>query len=563
MKPSEHAKYWPTKNLGEVAEFLDHIRRPINEAARQERIAGKKPEDLFPYYGANGQVGWIDDYLFDEDLVLLAEDAGPFGSTTEPIAYPVSGKTWVNNHAHVLRALPGIITHDYLYYSLVIRPDILPLVSGTTRSKLNQTMAKQIPIPLPPLPVQERIVAILQKADEIRRKRQEALKLADDILIALFHTTLGDPEGDTAGYDVRPLAQLVRDRRGVKCGPFGSQLHISELTDSGIPVLGIDNVASNRFIDTRDKFVTPDKAAQLASCRVSPGDVIITRTGTAGRAAVVPENFRGAVIGPNLLKVSPAPERLLPEVLSVAINFSPAVIHQIRRLSPGSTVAVFNVPNLKRIRLTIPPIAVQRSFLRQYAAIEQLRDSLEHALQEAETTFQVVLQRAFTGELTAEWEARNADWITQRQAFYERLPQLVLLAFLHEKTQHAGRAAEATVLITALMKYAFLLQMEGASRRRLYSFLPYHYGPFAQEVYSDLESLQDQSLVAVKEDNDKTRISLADAGRAEQALQELPEDLRQDVATIAAAYGDLDHEALLNVVYDKYPAYTKKSRRRR
>jgi len=69
--------------------------------------------------------------------------------------------------------------------------------------------------------------------------------------------------------------------------------------------------------------------------------------------------------------------------------------------------------------------------------------------------------------------------------------------------------------------------------------------------------------VTIEEDDEKTRITLADASRADQVLQELPDDLRADVATIAAAYGDLDHEALLNVVYEKYPAYTKKSRRRR
>ena len=119
------------------------------------------------------------------------------------------------------------------------------------------------------------------------------------------------------------------------------------------------------------------------------------------------------------------------------------------------------------------------------------------------------------------------------------------------------------MLITAVMKYAFLLQMEGSSRRRLYNFVPYHYGPFAQEVYSDLENLQQQGLVIIEEDDEKTRINLTAPDKVEQALQELPEDLRQDIAAIVETYGNLDHEGLLKVVYERYPAYAKKSRRRR
>jgi hypothetical protein len=76
--------------LGDVCDFLDHRRKPVAE--------GLRSSGPFPYYGANGQQGWIDDFLFDEPLVLLAEDGGHFGSKTKPIAYKIAGKTWVNNH---------------------------------------------------------------------------------------------------------------------------------------------------------------------------------------------------------------------------------------------------------------------------------------------------------------------------------------------------------------------------------------------------------------------------------------------------------------------------------
>ena len=94
---------WRWVKLGEVCEFFDYRRRPINQSERNTRKAGKSIGELYPYYGANGQVDMIDDYLFDEPAILLAEDGGFFGSTHKPIAYLVEGKYWVNNHAHVLR----------------------------------------------------------------------------------------------------------------------------------------------------------------------------------------------------------------------------------------------------------------------------------------------------------------------------------------------------------------------------------------------------------------------------------------------------------------------------
>ena len=84
-----------TKKLGEIVDFLDHKRRPVKES---ERIPGP-----YPYYGANGKQGTINNYIFDEPLVLLAEDGGHFDNPSRGIAYRVEGRSWVNNHAHVLR----------------------------------------------------------------------------------------------------------------------------------------------------------------------------------------------------------------------------------------------------------------------------------------------------------------------------------------------------------------------------------------------------------------------------------------------------------------------------
>lgn len=103
--------------------------------------------------------------------------------------------------------------------------------------------------------------------------------------------------------------------------------------------------------------------------------------------------------------------------------------------------------------------------------------------------------------------------------------------------------------------------MEGTAKHKLYQFIPYHYGPFAKELYTDLETLQEQGLITVDDsDEDKTHISLLNSKEVEAELAELPADLQADIEAIIDSYGDLDLTALLATVYEKYPAYAKKSK---
>ena len=135
--------------LGEVVDVLDSLRVPINTTEREARTAGKPQSALYPYYGATGQVGWIDDYIFSENLLLLGEDGVPFTDPLKRKAYRASGKFWVNNHAHVIKPLAGICDQAYLE-SFLNQYDYTGCVTGSTRLKLTQAAMRQIPVPLAP-----------------------------------------------------------------------------------------------------------------------------------------------------------------------------------------------------------------------------------------------------------------------------------------------------------------------------------------------------------------------------------------------------------------------------
>ncbi len=169
----EIPKEWKVVKLGEISEFFDHLRIPIKE---QDRAKRKGP---YPYYGAQGIIDWIDDYIFDGEYILLAEDGENLRSRNLPIAFRVSGKFWVNNHAHVLKIKnEDKMMSDYLVYSLNFI-NIRPYIVGSAQPKLNQSDAKKIKIPLPPLHEQQKIAEILSTVDkklELERKRKEKLE---------------------------------------------------------------------------------------------------------------------------------------------------------------------------------------------------------------------------------------------------------------------------------------------------------------------------------------------------------------------------------------------------
>lgn len=149
---------WTKCRLEDVCYILDSRRRPINSKERSKRNV--VAPSLYPYYGATGQVGFIDDYLFDGSFILLGEDGAPFLEPTASKAYPVHGKIWVNNHAHILS--PRIDFEYFLYYLNAI--EYRRYVTGTTRLKLTQESMRGIEIFLPPLKEQTRIVSHVKQA---------------------------------------------------------------------------------------------------------------------------------------------------------------------------------------------------------------------------------------------------------------------------------------------------------------------------------------------------------------------------------------------------------------
>jgi type I restriction enzyme S subunit len=186
---------WEMKTLNEISENLDSKRVPITKNVRNE--------GSIPYYGASGIVDYVADYLFDEDLLCVSEDGANLLARTYPIAFSITGKTWVNNHAHVLR-FKDVVSQKFveLYLNSIKLDDF---VSGMAQPKLNQKMLNKIPIPFPPLKDQQTIVhkldALSTETQKLEASYQQKIADLDELKKSILQKAFSGELSDTELYE--------------------------------------------------------------------------------------------------------------------------------------------------------------------------------------------------------------------------------------------------------------------------------------------------------------------------------------------------------------------------
>lgn len=303
----------------------------------------------------------------------------------------------------ILRLVPdcNIVAPRYLLRALRSQAAALHFsqcAGGTSGSMTNITQGdiRATPLRLPSLSEQHRIAAILDKADALRAKRREAIAKLDQLLQSVFLEMFGDPVTNPKGWPEGSIDIVASDRLAVRCGPFGTQLKVHELTESGVPLWGIENVHDNRFVGSPSKFVSPEKATQLQAFEARPGDVLITRMGTIGRACVVPSNTPAGRISYHLFRIRPDPAKCLPEFLAATISRSGTFAQQLKKLARGAIMAGLNTTVLKEVKFLLPPLELQRSYLDKVVAIDAVLARQLQSAAQLEHQFASLQHSAFT-----------------------------------------------------------------------------------------------------------------------------------------------------------------------
>ena len=383
---------WAHAALGDVVTVLDRMRVPLNKAERDRRPG------RVPYYGATGQVGWIDKPLFDEELLLLGEDGAPFTDPGKPKSYVVRGPSWVNNHAHVLRGLDGLATNLYLKHYLDF-VDYRPHVTGTTRLKLTQRAMRSIPIRLPPVAEQKRIVTAIEE----HFSRIDAVDLAlaatktrmDALRRSAVATAFNQPD-----WAWTTLGQIAALRGGItKDSKREADPDFVEY-----PYLRVANVQRG-FLDLSEVMkirADPHKATKLV---LEPGDILFNEGGDRdklGRGWVWEGQVENCIHQNHVFRARLTNNHFDPYFISMHANTWGQQWFETHG-KQTTNLASINLTTLKSFPVPAPPFEEQRAVVGELQSIrereDRLRVDLDRVERRSKTLRRAVLLRAFSGRL--------------------------------------------------------------------------------------------------------------------------------------------------------------------
>jgi type I restriction enzyme S subunit len=387
--------HYPIALLGDLVDFLDHLRKPVS--------ANERDPGPYPYYGANGKQDSVSGFLFDEPLVLVAEDGGFFGDPKKTIAYRVSGKCWVNNHAHVLRPRQSVDI-GYLCRHLE-QYDVRPFTSGTTRLKLNKSQAQRIPISLPPLPVQKRIAAILDAADAMRAKRRESIEQLESLLQATFLEMFGDPVTNPKEWNESALLGDVAD---ITSGLTKGRKLRNQSTRE-VPYLAVVNVQDRHLVLDPLKTIEATNA-EIDKYRLLRNDLLLTEGGDRdklGRGTLWQDELPECIHQNHIFRVRLHDERWVPVFLNWLAGSNRGKRYFLSQAKQTTGIASINLSQLKRFPLLLPPLHLQQRFASIVEAIESHKVRLETQYAELDALFASLQVRAFSGDLCSSAVSRQ------------------------------------------------------------------------------------------------------------------------------------------------------------
>lgn len=390
---------WCWTYLTKAAECLDNFRKPINATERAGRNGN------VPYYGATGQVGWIDDFLTDEDLVLLGEDGAPFLDLIKDKAYLITGKAWVNNHAHILRSLFGDTGNRYLLHYLNSF-NYAGYVNGTTRLKLTRASMDTIPIPLPPLAEQQRIVdrieSLFARLDEAKEKAQAVVDSFETRKAAILHKAF---TGKLTAkwreeHGVGMESWEVRTLDSVCSSIFDGDHMPPPKAESGIPFLVISNVNTGHLTFENTRFVPQEYYDTLSDTRKPQlGDVLYTLVGSFGIPVVV-NSKRPFCFQRHMALLRPID--VSPQFLWYILQ-TPEMYDKASSIATGTAQLTVPIKGLRAMTIPRPNIAEQVEIVRIldgfFAREQSAKEAAEAVLDQIDLMKKSILARAFRGEL--------------------------------------------------------------------------------------------------------------------------------------------------------------------
>lgn len=370
---------WEQRKLDEVVDFLDTQRKPLEGS---KRVSGP-----YPYYGASGIVDYVEEYLFDEELILLSEDGANITDRNYPVCFLASGKYWVNNHAHVLKAKRGY-ENNFICNSME-RKDFTPFNTGMAMPKLNQEVCRNIPILCPEYAEQKKIGDYFRNLDRLitlhQRKGDETKKLKKFMLQKMF------PKKDAKKPEIR-FAGFTDDWEQRKLGEIITEYKETVDSDCTLPIL---TSSKTEGVILQEEHFGRKQQHDITGYNILPRNYCTYRNRSDGVDFTFNINIccdKGIIS-----KFYPVFSGKNSDVffLSLVLNNSEEVVHEIAYTCTGTGQKVLSFLDLQKMKVRVPNFDEQKEIAAYFESLDHLITLHQRKCDELKEFKKYMLQNMF------------------------------------------------------------------------------------------------------------------------------------------------------------------------
>ena len=382
---------WEVVSLNEGAVFLDHKRKPLKDEYRQ-KIQGQ-----YPYYGASGIIDYVNDYIFDEELILIGEDGANIIDRNSRLVFLANGKYWVNNHAHVLKAKPNFNNYFLCEFLESLKYD--KYNTGTAQPKLNKEIVSNIPIIKPPLKEQEKIAEILTTWDEAITKQTELLRAKELQKKVLMQKLLSGEvrfDGFSDKWEEVRLGEIGNSFNGLS-GKTGEDFGIGEA--KYITYKNIFNYSKIKLDIFENVQISNDEKQNL----VQFGDIFFTVSSETpeevGMSSVLLDNVSNTYLNSFCFGYRLNNFNTLDPYFARFYFRSFQMRDKISRLAQGSTRFNLSKNEIMKLKIKLPSLPEQQKIAEVLSLADDEINLLKNELEELKLQKKALMQKLLTGQV--------------------------------------------------------------------------------------------------------------------------------------------------------------------
>ena len=342
-------------------------------------------ESGYPVYGANGKIGFYNEYTHEFPTLLITCRGATCGTVN--ISEP---KSYVNGNAMALDNLSKDYDLKFLYHYFGQR-GFNDVISGSAQPQITRENLSKVEVPKINLATQQRIAAILDQADAIIQNNRAIVQKYDALTQSLILDMFGDPVKNEKGWEIRKMEEISLK---ITDGTHQSPKFLKE----GIPFLLVSNIVNNKINYKTNKFISEEDFETLNKrTPIEIGNILLTSVGSYGNPAIIESQMKFA-FQRHIAFIKPNHSMINYHFLFHFLK-SDLIKREIDKKVKGAAQKTYNLVELKKLRIILPTITLQNQFAERVAVIEAQKQQAQLELAKSEELFQSLLQRAFKGEL--------------------------------------------------------------------------------------------------------------------------------------------------------------------